>query len=185
MGSLYCSWLGLLWKSAFLPILWGLRVGPQEEVCVQRYVWISPWHSHHHIHKIMEPSVVNIFKGDRAKYLADTYTKAVGAEWFSEFCVLVAQSCPALCNPTDCSPPGSSVRGIFQARILEWVAISSSRGSSWPRDRMQSPALQADSLPFEFYIRILSKLLLFSISRRFFISERSIQAFSLSQHARV
>ena len=40
-----------------------------------------------------------------------------------------------LCNTMDCSPPGSSVRGIFQARILEWVAISSSRGSSQPRDQ--------------------------------------------------
>ena len=38
--------------------------------------------------------------------------------------VLVAQSCPTLCDPTDCSPPASSVRGIFQTRILEWVAIS-------------------------------------------------------------
>ena len=47
----------------------------------------------------------------------------------------VTQSCPTLCNPTDCSLPGSSIRGIFQARILEWVAISLSRGSSWPRDR--------------------------------------------------
>ena len=40
------------------------------------------------------------------------------------------------CYPMDCSPPGSSVHGILQARILEWVAISSSRGSSWPRDRI-------------------------------------------------
>ena len=44
--------------------------------------------------------------------------------------VLVAKSCLTLCNPVDCSPPGSSVHGISQARILEWVAISSSRGSS-------------------------------------------------------
>ena len=43
----------------------------------------------------------------------------------------VAQSCLTLCNPMDCSPPGFSVHGIFQARILEWVAISYSRGSSW------------------------------------------------------
>ena len=42
----------------------------------------------------------------------------------------VAQSCLTLCNPVDCSPPGSSVHGILQARILEWVAISFSRGSS-------------------------------------------------------
>ena len=46
----------------------------------------------------------------------------------------VPQSCPTLCNPVDCSPPGSSVHGILQARILEWVAISFSRGSSRPRD---------------------------------------------------
>ena len=46
----------------------------------------------------------------------------------------VAQSCPTLCNPMDCSPPASSVHGIFQARILEWAAISSARGSSHPRD---------------------------------------------------
>ena len=45
------------------------------------------------------------------------------------------QSCPALCDPMDYSPPGSSVHGIFQARILEWIAISSSRGSSRPRDQ--------------------------------------------------
>jgi len=45
-----------------------------------------------------------------------------------------AQSRPALCNPVDCSPPGSSVHGILQARILEWFAISSSRGSSLPKD---------------------------------------------------
>ena len=46
-----------------------------------------------------------------------------------------AQSCPTLCDPMDCSLQGSSIHGIFQARILKWVAISSSRGSSWPRGR--------------------------------------------------
>ena len=45
--------------------------------------------------------------------------------------VRVAQSCAALCNPMNCSPPGSSIHGIFQARVLEWFAISFSRGSSW------------------------------------------------------
>ena len=56
--------------------------------------------------------------------------------------VLVAQLCPTLCYPVDCSPPGSSVHGILQARILEWVAIPFSRGYSQPR----SPA---HSLPSE------------------------------------
>ena len=49
--------------------------------------------------------------------------------------VLVAQLCLTLCNPMNYSPPGSSVPGILQARILEWVAILFSRRSSWPRDR--------------------------------------------------
>ena len=49
--------------------------------------------------------------------------------------MLVSQSCLALCDPMDCSPSGSSVHEIFQVRILEWVAISFSRGSSQPRDR--------------------------------------------------
>ena len=48
--------------------------------------------------------------------------------------VLVAQLCPTPCNPMDCSPPGSSDHGILQARILEWMGISFSRGSSQPRD---------------------------------------------------
>ena len=47
------------------------------------------------------------------------------------------QSCPTLCDPMDCSPPGSSVHGILQARILEWVAMPSSRGYSPARDRIQ------------------------------------------------
>ena len=46
----------------------------------------------------------------------------------------VTQSCPTLCDPVDCSLPGFSVHGILQARILEWVAISFSRRSSWSRD---------------------------------------------------
>ena len=49
----------------------------------------------------------------------------------------VTQSCPTLCDPVDCSPPGSSVHGIHQARILKWVGISFSRGSSQPRDWIQ------------------------------------------------
>ena len=55
-------------------------------------------------------------------------------DWYSHYgeqyvCVLVTQLYLTLCNPMDCSPPGSSVHGIFQARILEWVAISFSKNS--------------------------------------------------------
>ena len=52
-------------------------------------------------------------------------------------CVLSLQLCLNLCNSMDYSPPGSSAHGIIQAGILKWVAISFSRGSSWPRDRTQ------------------------------------------------
>ena len=52
-------------------------------------------------------------------------------------CVLVTWSCPTLCDPMYSSPPGSSVHGISQARILEWVASSFLRGSSQPRDQTQ------------------------------------------------
>ena len=64
--------------------------------------------------------------------------------------MLIAQSCPTPCDPMDYSPPGSSVHVILQPRILEWVAIPFSRGSSWPWDwTWVSFVLQADSLPPE------------------------------------
>ena len=62
----------------------------------------------------------------------------------------VVQSCLTLCDPADCSPPGSSIHGILQARILEWITISFPRGSSGSRDGTPgSPALQADALTSE------------------------------------
>ena len=59
------------------------------------------------------------------------------------------QSCPALCDSMDCSPPGSSVHGFLQAGILEWVAISFSRALPGPGIKPRCPALQGDSLPPE------------------------------------
>ena len=55
-------------------------------------------------------------------------------------------SCVRLYNPMYCSPPGSSVQGILQARMLEWVAIPFSKGSPYPGMKPRSPVLQADSL---------------------------------------
>ena len=76
-------------------------------------------------------------------------------------CYSVTPLCLTLCDPMECSPPASSVYGILQARILEWVAIPFSKGSSWPRDQTRSLALQAGSLlseppgkPISFYIRM-------------------------------
>ena len=75
----------------------------------------------------------------------------------AEPCVIVSQSCPTLCDPMDCSPPGSSVHGPFQARILEWVAIYFSRGSSQPRMEPGSPALEVDALPSELLGKLLTE----------------------------
>ena len=63
--------------------------------------------------------------------------------------VLVTQSCPTLDNPMDCSLPGSSVHGILQARILQWVAIPSPKDLPNPGIQPGFPALQVDSLLFE------------------------------------
>ena len=57
------------------------------------------------------------------------------ASFWRLHCVLVAQLCLTLCDPMDCSPPHFSVQGILQARILEWIAMPFSKGSSLPRDQ--------------------------------------------------
>ena len=71
--------------------------------------------------------------------------------------VLVTQSCLTLYNPMNCSPPGSSVHGIFQARILERVAISFSRGSSGPRNRTQVSCIAGGFLHYR-QILLLTEL---------------------------
>ena len=74
---------------------------------------------------------------------------------------LVTQSCLTLCDPIDCSPPGLSVHGILQARILEWVAISSSRASSWPRDQIRISCVSC--IAGRFFILSSRKLGLYSL----------------------
>ena len=70
-------------------------------------------------------------------------SSALGAwrlsHWTPSVKGLVSHSCPTLCDPMDCSPPGSSVHGIFWARIREWLAIPFSRGSSRPRNQTWVP----------------------------------------------
>ena len=81
--------------------------------------------------------------------------------------VLVCQLCPTLCNTMACSLPGSSVHGIFQAILLEWIAISFSRGSSQPRDQTRVSHIVDRRLPSEppgksfFLISLLNFLYLF------------------------
>ena len=79
------------------------------------------------------PPTVSPFRAVSTRLQAsDTSFFAIWTWWVMRAKSL--QSCLTLCNPVDCNPPGSSVQGILQARILEWVGISFSRVSSWPRD---------------------------------------------------
>ena len=73
--------------------------------------------------------------------------ESITAQWISHVHAKSLQSCPALCNLMDCSPPGTSAHGILQARILEWIAMPSSRGSSQPRDWTLVSCIQAVTLP--------------------------------------
>ena len=68
-----------------------------------------------------------------------TPSNGLGCSWIKLLllCCLLTKTCLILWDPMDCSPPGSSVHGISQARILEWVAISFSRAPSWPKDWIQ------------------------------------------------
>ena len=80
--------------------------------------------------------------GNKDSQYYSSYTESK----FVAVCVLVTQLCPTLCDPTDCSPPASSIHGIFQARILEQIAILFSKGSSQAGIKPRSPELKAESL---------------------------------------
>ena len=86
----------------------------------------------------------------RLSYQAQHSTRIYGCIYVC-MCAKSLQSCPTLCDAMDCSPPGSSVHGIFLARILEWVGISFSRGSFQPKDSTLISCVSciADSLPTE------------------------------------
>ena len=84
------------------------------------------------------------------------FTKHYIFVFISKWCVcvcvcvcLTTQSCPTHCEPMDCSPPGSSVHGIFQAKLLEWVAIPVSQDLPNPGFEPRCPTVQVDSLPSE------------------------------------
>ena len=81
-------------------------------------------------------SIFNVITG-KFKIMCVSYLYlALCFSWVALFPgVSVAQSCPAVCDPMDCSLPGSSIHGIFQARVVEWVAMPFSRGASHPSDR--------------------------------------------------
>ena len=89
---------------------------------------------------------------------------SVKCNLFCWWCVLVAQLSD--CHPMDVSPPGSSVHGIFQSRILEWVAISSSRGSSQPRDQTLVSCLFCTTGGFFTAKTLVKPLSIYSVDRK-------------------
>ena len=110
-----------------------------EQLSEYRSVSLSLSLSHTHTHTGVTVLWV------KKKNIGSTWDPSVSSWYFSLptskhksytfLCVSFTQSCLTLCDPTDCSPPDSSVCGTFQARILQWVAMPFSRGSSQPRDR--------------------------------------------------
>ena len=94
--------------------------------------WGLPWPFCRTWH-LLSPTPTHRLSGGCRPAL-QSYFPLLHLPWFSVHVRLVAQSCPMLCDPLDYSPPGSSVHGILQARILEWIAVSSSRGSSRSRE---------------------------------------------------
>ena len=104
-----------------------LPAGWWEESQMYLPVWtLEPWNSEQYTMKA-QLCPLSLWVKERR------FWGFIALKWLSDF----TQSFPILCDPIDDKPPGSSVHGILQARILEWVAISFSRGSSWHRDWTQ------------------------------------------------
>ena len=101
----------------------------------QEWASIIPWRDFSRgVSACFNPSSTGIPSKIRQKLVTNPAAATTDAIVFTFCCCSVAQSCPTLSNPMDCRTPDSSVHGILQTRILEWVAMASSRGSSWPRD---------------------------------------------------
>ena len=115
LGSLRSS-LYYCFLSSNINISLGVAVGPKSRLW--RFNWFS---------KTLVQLNYWLIRSSQLKYTLI---------WTSVLC-LVTHWGPTLCDPMDCSLPGSSVHGILQARTLEWVAIPFSRGCSWPRDQTQ------------------------------------------------
>ena len=117
-----------LFKHIFFFFFWNLWLlegykGEARAPHSSTLAWKIPW--------MEEPGGLLSMGSHRVRHDWSDLAAATRCLWVSE----VTQSCPILCNPMDCSLSGSSIHGIFQVTVLEWVAISSSRVSSRPRDR--------------------------------------------------
>ena len=132
---------GALYPGALLPQLLLLLWSKLNVTSSERLFW-SP-----NLKKVPSPAINH---RKLSSVLCDDLNKGRG---YTHMCVHAKslQSCPTLCDPLDCGLPGSSVHGIPQARILEWVAMPSSKGSFQPRDQTSASCIslhwQVGSLP--------------------------------------
>ena len=111
------------------PVSWGMQspTRPQLEGEILTKCWVSEKNLSKIKHFLLSEPLSSSFIS-----ASDVWMDPVKITFV---CCLVADSCPTLCDPMDCSPPGFSVHGVLvHSRILQWVAISFSRGSSWFRD---------------------------------------------------
>ena len=169
------SWFLLLWQSRCLPCSQALGHGPLETDC---WMWVIPPSLVREkpfmmcktppTHSQPSPEALMV-GGDSPRWgslVSAPSPVALGCQGYMlhACAVLVAQSCPTLCDPMNCSPRGSSVRGDFPGKNTEWAAMPSCRASSRPRNRGSS-ALQMDSLPVELPGKPVTCLLLLLLSR--------------------
>ena len=121
----------MFWKSSSSFLL-HLKYGISESLCQPTWEFPHLWVSYN---EVLHYYCLNLFHLDllllEAKHIL---TDPVLSGSLLSVCAQSLQLCPTLCYPLDCSPPGSSVHGVLQARILEWVVLPSWEGSSRPRD---------------------------------------------------
>ena len=131
--TIYLSIIHSIWRKKWQPLLVFLPVEFYGQRSLECY---SPWYKeldtteHAHTQYTPTSSLYSHVIFPQLSFIFVLYVFTVCC------CYFVTQLCLTLCNPTDCSPPGSSVHGISHASIMEWAAISF-RGSSWPRDHTQ------------------------------------------------
>ena len=119
-----------------LQIVWSILFLKNQQICIFKFIYNWP------LNNMLLNSASPLIRWFFSVNIVPVFSLCVCVCVCVCMCVRVcAQSCLNLCNPMNCSLPGSSVHGIFQARILEWVAISYSSRSSQPRDRTRALSL--------------------------------------------
>ena len=120
---------------------WTGRPGVLQSMGSQRHDWMTELNWHFNTAILLQGTHLS----SSGQITWHVFPVLTDVHWYGVRVCVQSLSCVQLCYPMDCSPPGSSVYRVFQAGILEWGTISSSRGSSWPRDRTLH--WQADSIP--------------------------------------